>query len=269
MSAKKVWWYAKGDKRFGPHTPDELKSLAAAGQIVASDVVWKEGLANWLQASSVKGLIPSGSGGMPPPLPSNPVAPHIASAPPREKPRKMSIFTKVALWVGGIFFGLIVLGVLVGPDKKGKSASPSVSSSVLEPPAPSVKVGEAFSTPTFEIQIRSAQARSSVGNYLFASQPSDGGVYIAIQWPVNAFRRPAVHLKAPDGTKYDPDLGASASYATELDLDSKVFSNLNPGIRVVDADVFEVSRQLFDPASWKILVDADRDTEVEFVVESK
>ncbi len=276
MSTDKVWWYAKADKRFGPHTAAELKALAAGGQLAPTDMVWKEGLANWLQASSVQGLIPGATGGTPPPLSqASPVAPPPIT--PQEK-RKMHSITKVALWVGGVFFGLIVLGAIVGPDDKGKSpAGQQASSAAPEPPPPSVKVGDSFATPTYEIQIRSAQARSSVGNPLFASQPSEGGIYIAIQWsyknisqkPVSSFRRPTVHLKAPDGTKYDPDLGASASYATELDIDAKAFSDLNPGIRVVDADVFEVSRQMFDPSSWRILVDGDRDTEVEFVVAKK
>lgn len=273
MSSDKVWWYAKGDQRFGPHSGAELKAFAASGQLGASDMVWKEGLANWIQASSVKGLIPSAAGGAPPPLPPN-VAPPPISA---QEKRKMHPVTKVVLWLGGIFFGLIVLAVIISPDDKGERTTSQQASSAAPEPPPSVKVGDSFQTPTFEIQIRSAQALSSVGNPLFASQPSEGGVYIAIQWsyknisqkPVSAFRRPTVHLKAPDGTKYDPDLGASASYATELDNDAKAFSDLNPGISVVDVDVFEVSRQMFDPSSWRILVDGDRDTEVEFVVDKK
>lgn len=147
-------------------------------------------------------------------------------------------------------------------------------SSNSETLAPRAKVGESFSTATFEIQIRSAQVLSSAGNWLSESHPSEGGIYIAIQWsyknisqkPVSAFNRPTVHLKDPDGTKYDPDAGASFSYATELNIDAKVISDLNPGIRVADADVFEVSQRLFNPSSWRILVDADRDVEVEFDV---
>lgn len=274
MSSDKVWWYAKGGHRFGPHSAAELKALAGSGQLAASDMVWKEGLENWMQASSVKGLITAPGGSTPPPLPPIVAPPPIAA----QEKRKMYPVTKVALWIGGIFFGLIVLGAIVGTDEKDKATTAQQASSAApESSPPAVKVGDSFQTPTFEIQIRSAQARSSVGDPLFASQPSEGGIYIAIQWsyknisqkPVSAFRRPTVHLKAPDGTRYDPDLGASASYATELDIDAKAFSDLNPGIRVVDADVFEVSRQMFDPSSWRILVDSDRDAEVEFVVAKK
>lgn len=285
MSVEKVWWYARGQNKFGPHTSSELKALAASGQIVASDMIWKEGLANWLPASSVKGLIPGSlSATAPPPLPAVNVAqpgtvpPPVGSSQP--PPKKMGIFTKVVLWIGGIFLGLIVLDAIVGTDEKkdGSSRSSATGSAPAEKESqPSVRVGEAFTTPTFEIQIRTAQARSSVGNIMFASQPSDGAIYVAIQWsyknisqkPVSSFRSPSVHLLSPDGTRYDADLGASASYATELDLDAKVFSDLNPGIRVVDANVFEVSREMFDPTTWKILVDADRDVQVQFAVAEK
>lgn len=274
MSAETQWWYVKEGQRIGPISANELKSLAAEGQLRPSDMVWKEGLENWLPASSVKGLIQTDSVGHPPPLPSNSGIPALPPITASAKPRKMGLIAKVALWIGGAFFGLIVLGVIVGPNEKGNSSTRQQTPRV-EPVRPTVKVGDSFSTPTFEVQILSAQPRSSVGNSMFASHSAEGGIYVAIQWsykntslkPVNAFSRPTINLKAPDGTKYNPDIGASASYATELNNDAKVFSDLNPGIRVVDATVFEVSRQMFDSSSWRILViDAGKATEIEFVV---
>lgn len=65
----KVWWYAKGDQKFGPYSSPQLKALAAKGSIELADLIWKEGLANWLPASSVKGLIPADVPAAPPPLP--------------------------------------------------------------------------------------------------------------------------------------------------------------------------------------------------------
>ncbi|MEX0899812.1 MAG: GYF domain-containing protein [Gammaproteobacteria bacterium] len=274
MSTDKVWWYAKGDKSFGPHTATEMKALAVGKQLAPTDMVWKEGLTDWLPASSVHGLMPDGAGGAstPPPIPG------VGTPPPPpvfpQETQKMSGAEKGAIW-GAVLFVLIAFVVSDGLDDGNKrSPGHQASAPAANPPPQSVKVGDLFTTPTYEIQIRSAQARSSVGNAFFASQPSEGGTYIAIQWaykniskkPVNAFRRPAVHLVSPDGTRYDPDLGASLSYAREMDIDRKALSNLNPGIRVIDAAVFEVSRQMFNPSSWRILVDADRDTVVEFGV---
>lgn len=66
----KVWWHAKGDQKFGPYSSPQLKALAAKGSIELTDLIWKEGLANWLPASSVKGLIPVAVPAAPPPLPA-------------------------------------------------------------------------------------------------------------------------------------------------------------------------------------------------------
>jgi hypothetical protein len=275
MSTSKIWWYAKGDKRCGPYTAAELKVLVADGQLAPNDMVWREGLANWLQVSSVLGLISSSASesALPPPLPNASTTSPPPLAPPEKQ--KMPIGAKVAFWVGGILLGLITLGVIGSQHAKGTSSmAQQASSEVPESPPTDIKVGDFFQTPTFRIQIQSAQTRSSVGNPPFDSQPAEGGTYIAIQWnyknisqkPVNIFRRPRIYLKAPDRTKYNPDLGASSSYATEQDINTKVLSDLNPGIRVSDADVFEVSRQMFNPSTWKILVrDKDQNVEVGFV----
>ena len=99
---------------------------------------------------------------------------------------------------------------------------------------------------------------------------------IAVRWsykntsskPIGAFNHPRIKLKAPDGTLYEPDLGASSFYASEAGTNAKVFSDLNPGIEVMDADVFEVSDQLFDPATWQVVIQADQDVTVHFVAQA-
>lgn len=281
MSSDKIWWYTKGDQRQGPYTAAELKALVASGQVAATDMVWKEGLANWVPASSVAGLFTSGGSGAPPPLPATQSGSDQAAPAPR---RKMHGALKAVLWVIGALVVLIILAAVFGPsDNKGSSSAQVASSSpnsleatsapVSAPAPPALKVGDTFETPTFQMQITSAQLRQSVGDSMFGSKASQGGVYVAIQWrykniskkPVSSFDLPTLHLMAPDGTKYDPDLGASTSYATELNTNAKVLSDLNPGIQVTDADVFEVSQEQFNPASWKILVAADENAEVAFV----
>jgi uncharacterized protein YecT (DUF1311 family) len=190
---------------------------------------------------------------------------------------------KTMLWVVGALVGLIVLAAIFGPDDTKSPSSTQVASNssneskrtstpASAPVAPALRVGDTFETPTFQMQIVSAQLRQSVGDSMFASKASQGGIYLAIQWsykniskkPVSSFDLPTLHLTAPDGTKYDPDLGASASYATELNTNAKVLSDLNPGIQVTDANVFEVSQEQFNPASWKIFVDADTPVSVAF-----
>lgn len=70
---EKTWWYSKGERQFGPYSAAELREIAASGQIAPSDLLWKDGLPNWLPASSFKGLLPPPSGApVPPPLPVRP-----------------------------------------------------------------------------------------------------------------------------------------------------------------------------------------------------
>lgn len=87
MAEDKVWWYAKEGKRFGPHSTSELKGAATAGQIASTDLIWKEGMDNWLPASSVKGLIPVAEPTSPPPLPTEQRSNSTAAKPPATKPQ--------------------------------------------------------------------------------------------------------------------------------------------------------------------------------------
>jgi hypothetical protein len=133
----------------------------------------------------------------------------------------------------------------------------------------SFSVGETVRTDTFETTITSAETMDKVGSEFMAQNASDGGLYVAIRWnyknvssmPVGMFDQPSLYLVAPDGTKYKQDIAASAYYAAENDTDTKVFSDLNPGIKVNSASVFEVSREAFSKPSsqWGIFVDTDSD----------
>lgn len=50
------WYYSKGEQRFGPVSVTELRQLSSSGDIELSDLVWKEGMSDWVPASKVKGL---------------------------------------------------------------------------------------------------------------------------------------------------------------------------------------------------------------------
>jgi len=50
------WYYARDNKQQGPVSAMELKQLAQTGQLRAEDLVWREGMADWLPAGKVKGL---------------------------------------------------------------------------------------------------------------------------------------------------------------------------------------------------------------------
>jgi hypothetical protein len=61
------WYYAAGGERHGPVSAPELKKLAGAGTLTPTDLVWKDGMADWVPARSIKGLFPA--------TPANPAGP--------------------------------------------------------------------------------------------------------------------------------------------------------------------------------------------------
>lgn len=54
----RTYYYARDGARFGPLTDDELKQLAAYGQLLRNDLIWKEGMANWVEAARLDWLSP-------------------------------------------------------------------------------------------------------------------------------------------------------------------------------------------------------------------
>jgi TM2 domain-containing membrane protein YozV len=50
------WYYSVDGDRQGPISAAELKKLAEGGNLKAADLVWKEGMADWAPAKSIKGL---------------------------------------------------------------------------------------------------------------------------------------------------------------------------------------------------------------------
>lgn len=49
-----TWYYAKDSQQFGPVNEAELKELLATGKLTSSDIlVWKDGMADWVVASTL------------------------------------------------------------------------------------------------------------------------------------------------------------------------------------------------------------------------
>ena len=132
------------------------------------------------------------------------------------------------------------------------------------------KIGDVISTPKLDVKILSARKVSRVGNEMFNSEPSEGATYVAVTWqykntssqPIDMFSKPSLKLKDANNVNYSADVGASGSYATEVNIDEKVVSDLNPGITVKTADVFEVSKESIQKPGWTLVIDADKEIEV-------
>lgn len=94
------WYVAIKGQRQGPLSPAQLKQMASAGLLGPADLLWKEGMSEWIRCDTVKGLLTSSEaaggvektgggpprltpprvGGIPPLAPR--MAPRIASGPP-------------------------------------------------------------------------------------------------------------------------------------------------------------------------------------------
>ena len=66
------WYYTQNGQQAGPVDDAQLKGLLASGQVGASDMVWKDGMAAWQPASSVPEL----SAGVPAAGPAYGAAPY-------------------------------------------------------------------------------------------------------------------------------------------------------------------------------------------------
>lgn len=73
------WYVGRNGQKAGPYTTEQVRQMAAAGQLVPNDLLWKQGLANWVPLTEVKGLLPAGGGTLPPlNLPASPPAGEFA-----------------------------------------------------------------------------------------------------------------------------------------------------------------------------------------------
>jgi len=54
------WYYTLNNQQQGPVTLDALQAMAANGQIQRTDLVWRQGMANWTAAGDVPGVFGGG-----------------------------------------------------------------------------------------------------------------------------------------------------------------------------------------------------------------
>ena len=55
------WFYQKDGRQNGPVETPALKQMALDGQLLPADLIWRDGLPQWVAASEVKGLFPAPS----------------------------------------------------------------------------------------------------------------------------------------------------------------------------------------------------------------
>jgi hypothetical protein len=73
QSTEQQWYFAQAGQQQGPFPESTLRQMLASGQLSPADVVWRQGMPQWVAAGSVPGLLPAQSGpGMAPPPPFPP-----------------------------------------------------------------------------------------------------------------------------------------------------------------------------------------------------
>ena len=60
------WHYARHGQQFGPFSVEEFRRLASDRRLLPDDLVWRDGMADWKPASSVRGLFATPSPNQPP-----------------------------------------------------------------------------------------------------------------------------------------------------------------------------------------------------------
>jgi hypothetical protein len=88
MPGPEAYYYSRNGAQGGPVTAQELKTLAESGGLTPSDLVWKEGMPEWVVASRMKGLFPAAAAGSatPPPMRPTSTPPGIPPAGPATPP---------------------------------------------------------------------------------------------------------------------------------------------------------------------------------------
>ncbi len=54
-----MWYYTIGDEELGPVPASELKAMASDGTVKPNALVWKEGMTDWAEARTIRGLVPA------------------------------------------------------------------------------------------------------------------------------------------------------------------------------------------------------------------
>jgi hypothetical protein len=94
-----AWHYMKDGKQCGPVSSAELKKLASSGELQSTDVLWKEGMADWVPAcelSGLKGVFPEPAfvPASPPPPPPSSSSSSMAPPPPTAQNTQVRLFSK-------------------------------------------------------------------------------------------------------------------------------------------------------------------------------
>jgi uncharacterized RDD family membrane protein YckC len=95
MADGKDWYFNHNDEQVGPMTAGEMKEAAKRGKLLPTDLVWREGMEDWVEATKIRGLLPKLDADDAPsevaPKRATPAKPRVEAAP---EAKKKSAFKK-------------------------------------------------------------------------------------------------------------------------------------------------------------------------------
>lgn len=156
------WHFVLDGKKTGPVTASALKELARSGRLSQADLIWKEGMPQWIPAARVKGLFPTDAT----PATAEPQEQAPAQSPPARRVNAGTLaIAGTAICCGAIMIGTlfwlfggsgektpeaaVVAAPAPPPDKPPEKIDPPANAepakvAAVVPPPPEVKLSPAL-----------------------------------------------------------------------------------------------------------------------------
>ncbi len=127
-------------------------------------------------------------------------------------------------------------------------------------------IGDKIITDEFEITVTNVEERANVGTTVFNESAGEGNTFVCVRIkiknissePIGTFSQPTFNLIDSKNVTYSSDISASSYYATEVNTTANALSDLNPGVTVTDAYVFELGKSLYLQNTFNLKIDADK-----------
>lgn len=158
-------------------------------------------------------------------------------------------------------FAALAATLALGACGPAGEAAPSTQA-----PAEKVSLGQPIETGKTQVVVTAMEQRDVVGIQYAEERASDGATLVVIKFnvkntgdkPVSMFEQPTLTLLDDKGVEYSSDIAKTSAFTMEGDVNTKVMSDLNPGITTQGVEVFEVAKDRFNPATWTAKVSGSK-----------
>lgn len=169
-----------------------------------------------------------------------------------------------------IIVGCIALIMYNNKDtSKGKESSanystvPSETQQATQPAShANFQIGDVINTDKFAFEVTDAYIVDDLGEW---KKIPEGAIYVVVEYeyknistqPISSFSLPSVHLMDGNGAIYDEDFDARMNFNGSYN-DSKIISDMNPGIKTKSNEIFEVAIDVLNAGNMAVYVEADK-----------